>query len=141
MWQENHAKQTASDRLNVYAKQFPNASEIMTMRERIRVGSSYWVIVEQFKDPETTYLLTEGENFRLFGLSNEQHSFRIKRISPMSVDIEITGPYRVLVDEEKCIGDGQPNMEISLKVGESRKVATPTIDAGIVWNIGLEEIV
>ena len=111
------------------------------MRAFIRVGSFHWVIVDQIEDPETSYLLAEGECFNLFGLSNEQYEFKIIRIEPATVEIEITGSYLVLVNEEKCVGDGQIFNKIHLKTGESRKLATPTLDAGIVWDIRLEEII
>ena len=110
------------------------------MKARIRVGSFHWVIVEQIKDPDITFLLAAGETLTLFGLSDEPHVFQIKRITPMGVDVELAGPYLVLVPENAGIGDGQLCTEFSLKIGESRKIATPTCDSGIVWDIHLEEI-
>jgi hypothetical protein len=111
------------------------------MKARIRIASFHWVIVERIEDPETSWLLETGESFSLTGLSNEQYEFRIKRINAQTVELEFTGPNLALIPENKSIGEGQPRTKLILKVGESRKVATPTLDAGILWDIHLEEIV
>jgi hypothetical protein len=116
-------------------------SEKMAMKAHIRIASFHWVIVEQIKDPETTYLLGADESFSLTGLSNEQYEFRVKRISARAVDLEYLGPNLALIPENKSIGEGQPCTKLILKLGESRKIATPTCDAGIVWDIRIEEII
>jgi hypothetical protein len=111
------------------------------MKARIRIGSIHWVIVEQIEDRANHYLLAAGESFSLTGLENETYEFRINRITAQTVDLKFTGPSLALIPENKLIGEGQPRTELTLKVGESRKVATPTLDAGIVWDIHLEEII
>ena len=111
------------------------------MKAHILVKPFHWVIVEQIENPETSYLLAAGESFSLTGLANEQYEFRIKRITAHTVDLEFTGPSLALIPENKLIGEGQPRTEFTLKLGESRKVATTTLDAGIVWDIRLEVLI
>jgi hypothetical protein len=114
--------------------------EKRAMKARVNVKPYHWAIVEQVEGLAKQYLLAEEEYFTLFGLPNEPHEFRIIRIKPNEVDIQLTGSYLVLVNEGKTIGDGQSRTELKLKVGECCKLATPTIDAGMVWDICLEEI-
>jgi hypothetical protein len=110
----------------------------MALQARIRIASFHWIVVERIEDPETSWLLETGEGFSLTGLSNEQYEFRVKRINAQTVELEFTGPNLALIPENKSIGEGQPCTKLVLKVGKSRKLATPTCDAGIVWDIFIE---
>lgn len=111
------------------------------MKAELKIQPVEWVIVESTPKDEFSLALQQGEHFYLAGMGDHQQDCLLSQVTPERVEILMADAILAPVVDGKQQLPLPKDLVIKIQTGESVRLETLTLDAGIIYSLTLEQVI